>query len=157
YTVSADKKSYTYTLRDKITFSDGTPITTDDVKFTFDNIMDPKSDAAPTRAYWEGVKLEIKDKRTFTFTVPSPKFDTLRSFNYFNVQKKKQWEGESDSTKAKAVMAPIGTGPYKVTAFQRDQRVELERDKNWWGFQTPAFKNIWNADKIVYRIVTDPT
>lgn len=156
YTISADKKSYTYVLQANAKWEDGTPVTSDDAKFTFDIMMNPKTDTAPLRAYYEGVQMQVKDGRTFTFTVPSPKFDTLRTLNAFYLINKKQFVNEPDFNKARGIVQPVGNGPYKLVLFQRDQRVELERNKNWWGNSIPNLKNRYNFDKIVFRLITDP-
>lgn len=155
YTISADKKTYTFTLNKDAKWDDGTPVTTADVKFTFDTQMDPKVDAAPLRAYWEGTTLEVVDPLTFRFSVATPKFDTLRSLYLFQVIQKKQFEGEADFNKAKGIMQPMGNGPYKLKSFSRDQKIELERKKDWWGNSLPHFKNRFNADTIVLNIITD--
>jgi peptide/nickel transport system substrate-binding protein/microcin C transport system substrate-binding protein len=156
YTISKDRKSYTFKLQSIAKWEDGTPVTADDVRFTFDTMMNPKVDAAPLRAYWEGVTLEIKDSSTFTFTVKEPKFDTLRSLYLFQVVQKKQFAAEADYNKARGILQPVGNGPYKLKTFSRDQRVEFERVKDWWGNSIPHLKNRFNADRVVLRIVTDP-
>ncbi len=155
YVVSPDRKTYTFTLNKNARWEDGTPVTTADVKFTFDTQMNPKVEAAALRAYWEGTKLEIVDTHQFKFIVETPKFDTLRSLYLFQAIQAKQFAGESDFNRAKGILQPIGNGPYKLKVFSRDQKVELERVKDWWGSALPAFKNRHNADLIVLRIVTD--
>jgi ABC-type transport system substrate-binding protein len=153
--ISDDKKNYTFTLRADAKWQDGTPITTDDVKFTFDTMMNPKVDAAPMRAYWQGVTLEVKDPRTFTFKVAEPQFDTLRSLGYFNPIQKKLFASESDFNKAKGILNPIGSGPYKLKSFSRDQKIELERIKDWWGNNVPSQARRFNADLMVFRILPE--
>jgi peptide/nickel transport system substrate-binding protein/microcin C transport system substrate-binding protein len=155
YKISADKKTYTFVLNEKAKWSDGTPVTTDDVKFTFDTMMNPKVDAAPIRTYWEGTSLKVVDKTTFEFSVKEPKFDTLRSLYLLTTIQKKQFEKEPDFNKAKGIMSPIGNGPYKFKQFDRDQQLVFERDKTWWGSELPHLANRYNADQIVLRIMTD--
>ncbi len=155
FEVSPDRKSYTFVLNKAAKWADGTSVTTDDVKFTFDKMMDPKTEAAPLRVYWETVKLAVKDGRTFTFTVAEPKFDTLRSLYLFSVVNKKQFEKEPDFNKARAVLNPIGNGPYAFKSFNRDQSVVLTRNKTWWGYELPHFKNRFNADEVNFRVIVD--
>jgi ABC-type transport system substrate-binding protein len=54
-------------------------------------------------------------------------------------------------------MQPVGNGPYKLKTFSRDQKIELERVQDWWASSLPQFKNRFNADLIVFRIITDAT
>jgi len=157
YKISADKASYTFTLNKDAKWSDGTPVTTDDVKFTFDTMMDPKTEAAALRSYWEGTSLEVVDKMNFTFKVKEPKFDTLRSLYLFTTIQKKQFEKDADFNKAKAVLDPIGNGPFVFKTFSRDQQLVLERNKDWWGSKLTHMKNRFNADQIIFRIITDDT
>lgn len=156
YTVSADRKSYTFFLQPQAVWEDGTSVTTEDVKFTFDKMMDVKTECAPLRSYYEGVQIHVKDSRTFTFTVQNPKFDTLRNLGYFSIINKKQFENDPDINKSPGMLRPIGYGPYKLKLFQRDQRIELERKKDWWGYSVPNLKNQFNFDKIVFRMIADP-
>lgn len=155
YKVSADKKTYTFKLNEKAKWADGTPVTTDDVKFTFDTMMNPKVDAAAIRTYWEGTSLKVIDKLTFEFQVKEAKFDTLRSLYLFMPVQKKQFASEPDFNKSKGIMSPLGNGPYIFKQFSRDQQIVLDRDKNWWGTELPHFKNRFNADQIVFRVITD--
>ena len=66
YQVSADGLSYTFELRDNITFHDGTPVTADDVKFTIEKAQDPAL-KSPRRVNWEGVTVEETNPRTIVF------------------------------------------------------------------------------------------
>jgi ABC-type transport system substrate-binding protein len=155
YSVSADRKTYTFTLNKNAKWQDGTPVTSADVKYTFDTIMDPKTDAAPQRAYWQGVTLEVKDAHTIVFKVKEPRFDTLRTLYLFTAIQKKQFENEKNFNQAKDIMNPIGNGPFKLKTFSRDQRVEIERNKEWWGNSLPHMKARWNMESIVFRIIPD--
>jgi peptide/nickel transport system substrate-binding protein/microcin C transport system substrate-binding protein len=154
--VSKDKKVMTFTLRKEATWDDGTPITTEDVEFTFKTIMDPKVDAAPIRAYLEGYTFEKVDSRVFRFKVEKPNVNTVsETIDDFIVIQKKQFQGASDFNRAKGIMEPVTSGPYRVKSFVRDQKLELELKKDWWGFKTPEFKNQFNFDSIVFRIISD--
>jgi peptide/nickel transport system substrate-binding protein/microcin C transport system substrate-binding protein len=155
FEVSADRKTYTFTLNKSAKWADGSPVTTDDIKFTYETMMNPKTDAAALRIYWEGVKLSVKDSRVFSFTVDTPKFDTLRSLYLFQPLNKKQFDKEPDFNKARAVLNPVGNGPYNFKSFSRDQSVVLTRNKGWWGYELPHFKNRFNADEVFFRIIVD--
>ena len=157
YSITPDRKTYTFVLNPDATWEDGTKVTTDDVKFSFDTMMNPKTlGAAAARSYWEGVQLEVVDPRKFKFSVKEPKFDTLRSLYLFQPIQKKQFENEPDFNKARGILNPIGDGVYRLKAFLRDQRMELERKKDWWGYKLKYFKERFNYDQIVYRVISDP-
>jgi peptide/nickel transport system substrate-binding protein len=156
--VSDDRKVYTFTLRATAKWEDGTPITTDDVEFTYQKLWDPKVDAAPKRAYIGPFQFEKLDSRVFKFKVESPHVNTLSNFNEdFVVIQKKQFEGVADFNLAKGIMQPVSSGPYRLKNFSRDQKIELERVKGWWGESIPQFKNLYNFDQMIYRIIPDNT
>lgn len=155
YTVSADKKDYTFFINKDAKWEDGTPVTAHDFKFTHDKVMDTKVNAAPKRAYLQGVTAEVINDLTIKYHVDTPKFDTLRSLYLQTAVQKKQFENEPDFNKAKGIMAPIGNGPYRLKQFSRDQKVEFERIKNYWGDKLPYAKNIENADTVIFKIVGD--
>jgi ABC-type transport system substrate-binding protein len=74
--ISADHLSYTFTLRSNATFSDGHPVTTEDILFSFKVIKNPLiTDAAPLRNYYEDVKdVRIIDDRSFEVVMSRPYF-----------------------------------------------------------------------------------
>ena len=155
--VSPDKKTYTYTLHRAARWSDGSPVTSDDAEFTFKKLMDPKTDAAAVRSYYEGVVFEKVNERTFRFKIERPRFNTRTSLNEFQILQKKQFENESDFNRSKEALKPVGNGPYRFKSLSRDQRVVLERDQNWWAKDLPAFKSRFNFDTIQFKIIQDPT
>lgn len=157
YEVSKDHKTYTFTLNPKAQWQDGTPVTAHDVKFTFDKIMDPKVDAAQTRVYFEGTTLTVLGDHKFQFVVQNPKFSTLMTLALFKPIQKKQFENEPNFNLSKNMLKPISNTAYQLVGFSRDQKVEFELNPNWWGFQYRHFKNIMNAQRVILKIVTDPS
>ncbi len=155
--ISKDRKVYTYTLNAKARWSDGTPVSAEDVEFTFQKLMDPKTEAAALRSYFDGVQFEKVDARTFRFKIEKPKFNTLTSFNEFQPLQKKQFQGESDFNKTKEGLKPVGNGPFRFKSLSRDQRVVVERDQSWWAKDLPAFKSRYNFDVLQFKIIQDPT
>ncbi len=73
--ISEDKLTYTFRLRDDVTFSDGTPLTAHDVVFTLKAIKHPRVDAAPSRNYYESVRDAVAvDDHTVRFDLRKPYF-----------------------------------------------------------------------------------
>jgi len=154
--VSKDHKVMTFTIRKTATWQDGTPITSDDFEFSYQTLWDQKVEAAPLRSYMGEFKFEKIDTYTFKLTVTVPNVNTLPNFidNFIPVQKK-QFAGVPDYNKAKGIIDPIGSGPYKLKSYSRDQKLELERVKGWWADALSPYKNLNNFDSIVYRIIPD--
>jgi peptide/nickel transport system substrate-binding protein/microcin C transport system substrate-binding protein len=156
--VSKDRKTLTLTLRKDAVWEDGSPITTDDAEFSFQTLMDPKVDAAPTRSYFQGFSFEKVDGLTFRLHVEHPNVNTVsETLDDFRLIQKKQFASVPDFNKSKEAMAPVTSGPYRIKSFSRDQKLELELKKEWWGFKIPEFKNLYNFESLVFKIIPDST
>ncbi len=154
--ISKDFKTVQFTLRKEAAWDDGTSITTDDVEFTFNTLMNVKTDSAPRRANMEGYHFEKVDERTFRIHLDHASINLMPTLaQEFRILQKKQFEHEPDFNKSKGILMPVTSGPYRVKNFSRDEKVELERKKEWWGWKLPQFKNLYNFDSIVYRIIPD--
>lgn len=77
WSVDATGKIYTIHLRPNLTWQDGSPLTADDVLFTYRTIQNPDA-RSPLQSSWQGVAVAELNKRTITFTLPNP----LVSFPY---------------------------------------------------------------------------
>ncbi len=154
--VSKDKKEYTFTLNKNAKWSDGTPVTSDDVEFTFNKAMDPKVEAAAFRSFMGGVSFKKIDSLKFKFMVEVPKYNSLSFLTTFAPVQKKQFEKESDFNKSRENLHPIGNGAYKLKTISRDQFVTLERDPNWWAKDLPDYRAQENFDVIQMKIIADP-
>jgi ABC-type transport system substrate-binding protein len=154
--ISADHKVSTFTLREGATWSDGTSITVDDAQFTFDRLMDEKVDAAPVRAFFPGYTFQRLSDRKFSITAPIANITVLPEIlDNFAIIQKKQYDGESNFNKAKAIIQPVSSGPYQFKSYSRDQKLELSLKKDWWGFKIKKLKNLYNPEEIVIRIIPD--
>jgi peptide/nickel transport system substrate-binding protein len=123
YTVSPDGKVYTFTLRRGLTFTDGTPITADDVIFTVTKAQDPAL-KSPERANWANIRAEAVDARTVRFTLPKAYApfleDTTLGILPAHIWRKipnEQFPFDVHMTE------PVGSGPFKVSRVVRDRGV----------------------------------
>lgn len=156
YTISSDKKNYTFKLNEQAKWQDGTSVTSEDIKYTFDTLMNSKTHAAALRSYYEGISLKIINKSSFTFIVQEPKFDTLNFLVSFTPIQKKQFEHSKDFNNDKGIMNPIGNSAYVMDKYLRSQKIVLKRNKNWWAANLPQYKYRYNPDEIVLDIIADP-
>ncbi|MEZ0390892.1 MAG: ABC transporter substrate-binding protein [Pseudobdellovibrionaceae bacterium] len=152
--ISKDGKIFTFWLRNNLTFHDGKPLTAEDVKFTFDAIMDSKYDSSHLRPYYEGIsKVEIVDPlqvKFFTKEVYFLNFDfaaglaTLLNHVYSDLEKSKKMTKEI-----------VGSGPYRLDKFEKGQKIILKKYSNWFGKTVPELKGIYNLDTLVFRFIKD--
>jgi len=155
YTVSDDKKSYTFHLNPKALWQDGTPVTAEDIRFTYDLILNPKTHSAALRSYYAGISVTVKDSHTVVFHVKEPQFDNLFTLATFKPIQAKQFKNSRDFNEDKGIMAPVGNGPYVLEKFERGQKISFVRNKNWWGKDLATEKARYNIDRVELEIISD--
>lgn len=140
--ISADKKVYTFYLRNDVKWQDGHPLTADDIIFTYHKIQDPKVEAAPLRIYYSDVeKVEKVDDYTVRFYFKKVYFRAFLMVGAIPIFPKHILEKYDDFNNNDFNRAPIGNGPYKFVKWDEDQRIVLERWDGYWG-KKPKIKRI---------------
>lgn len=109
---SKDGLTYTFTLKDKIYFHDGTPVTVTDVVFTINQVKDPII-KSPRKANWEGVSVEKIDDKTIKFTLRQP-YSSFLENSTIGIMPEKLWSN-SPVELNEANTNPIGSGPYMIS------------------------------------------
>ncbi|ARJ67788.1 peptide ABC transporter [Magnetospirillum sp. ME-1] len=140
----------TYTLRADAKWADGTPVTTDDVVFSWQVGRHPQSGVAAAELFRRITRIEAKDKRTFTLYVDKLTFD----YNAINDLRllpahveKKRFEAAPAEYRNRTAYDQDSTnpglynGPYRISAVVQGSHVVLEPNAHWGGTK-PAFKRI---------------
>jgi peptide/nickel transport system substrate-binding protein len=119
YTVSPDGKVYTFTLRKDARFSDGTPVTADDVVFTVQKAQDAAL-KSPKYADWAGVSATVLDAKTVRFTLSKP-YAPFLGLTTLGILPSRLWSSISDEEFPFSTLetSPSGAGPYKVVGVSR--------------------------------------
>lgn len=152
WTISEDHLVYTFKLRTDVTFSDGVPLTAHDVKFTFDKLMDPTTDAPHLRNYFKDVTdCEVVDDHTVRFTCSQPYYLHLVILG-LNYIMPKHIYGEGDFNNHPNNRHPIGSGMYVLEKWETGLQVVLSRNERYWG---AAETGMPYFDKIIYEIILD--
>ena len=152
----ADDLSYTiFALRPEARFDDGTPVTADDVIWTFDAL---KEKGAPFyRFYYKNIARAVKlgpHEVKFEFTGP-PNRELPHITGQLPVLSKKWWSSRDFSKTS--LEPPMGSGPYRIVSFEPGRFVELERVKDWWAKDLPMNAGRYNFDRIRYDYYRDQT
>jgi len=152
--VSDDGLKLTFTLRKDVVFSDGQPLTSDDVVFTFDFIMNETIAAPRARAYFEKMKsVTALDKYTVTFEFKEPYFNALSLAGGMSIMARHFYEPylKEPETFNQSKGLLLGSGPYRLQdpkGWTPDQgMVELERNPRYWGPILPAF------DRLLWKVI----
>lgn len=140
--VSADGLTYTYTLRDGVTFSDGAPFTSKDVVFTYRTILDPKTNNASRTELDAVKKVEAIGDDTVVFTLKYPYAPfaerTVHAIAPEHVAAKQDVNTGAFTTK------PIGTGPYVLTGWSKGEKLSFKANPTYWD-GAPAVKKFTMA------------
>ncbi|HEX7785363.1 MAG TPA: ABC transporter substrate-binding protein [Methylomirabilota bacterium] len=136
--ISKDGLTYTFHLRPNVKFHDGTPLTADAVKFCFDRQMNDKGPfyATGTYPYVKGflgnvAGVEVVNPSTVQIRLKSPLTPFLQylahhSLYIYSPEALKKWGKD-------VVKHPVGTGPFKLEAWEPGVRVVLSRNDQYWG------------------------
>lgn len=120
YSISEDGKTYTFTLRKNAKFSDGTPVTADDVVFTVQKAQNP---ALKSQKYadWSGVSVRAIDQHTVRFTLPKP-YAPFLGTTTLGILPSRLWQNMSNEEFPFSTLQtnPVGAGPFKVASVSRD-------------------------------------
>jgi peptide/nickel transport system substrate-binding protein len=143
---SDDLTNFRYTIRDDIVWSDGTPLTAEDVVFTM-NLYKFNHAYLPS-AYLQLIDGEVRlaDENTIEFDTKSPTglYKGEAPYLYFYIVPKHVYEG-LDRPKGFENVPSVGSGPFYIAEYQVGEFVRLERNEYWPGPE-PAI------DEIIYRI-----
>jgi len=147
--VSADGLTITFQMRDDVTFSDGKPLTADDVAFTFDFIMTEAIQAPRERAYLEKIaSVKANGKYEVVFTYKEPYFEAMSLAGGMTIFPKHFYEPYLKTPQAfnesKGLL--LGSGPYQMPdpkGWTPDKgNVELVRNERYWGDVQPSYNRI---------------
>lgn len=143
-----DRTKVTMELRQGATWHDGSPVTPEDVVWSLTRAADPKG-GNPIQFVWSKINNFKIDGHTITADVVEfePVLFKWMAFLTGYVLPKAYYEKVGAEGFEKA---PIGSGPYKVDAFERNAFLRLKAHPTYWG-PKPAFET------VVFKFVTDPT
>jgi peptide/nickel transport system substrate-binding protein len=138
-TASADGLLWTAKLREGTKFSDGTPLSAQDVVFTYESVLDPKSNSTIASRLDALAEVRAPDDRTVEFRLSYPYAPFGQQLS-LGIVPRKAFDGV-DVNSAPFNSAPIGTGPYTVVEWRKGDRMTLKANEGYWG-GAPAVKTV---------------
>ncbi|WP_347267521.1 peptide ABC transporter substrate-binding protein [Paracoccus sp. (in: a-proteobacteria)] len=145
--IAPDFTSVTWRLKAGLKWSDGTPVTAEDVKFTAEYCMDPAFGCA-VLAEFDGISsVEALDATHVRLNFAKPKFAPLQAFvgGRTPVLQKAQFEsckGAAGASCSAQNFGPIGTGPFKVTEFRPGDVAQFAINDHYRDPAKPAFDSV---------------
>jgi microcin C transport system substrate-binding protein len=148
--VADDRSSIIFNLNKAAHFSDGTPITADDVVFSFETLRDK---GRPNhRTYYKKVAFVEKLSSTrikFAFKKNDKGVidrEMPLIIGLMPIFPKHDWENRDFNQTT--LQIPIGSGPYRITTLDPGRSIMYERDLNYWGRDLPSQQGLYNFNKI---------
>ncbi len=142
-----DSRSWVeFTLRDDTAFSDGSPLTIEDVIFSYQLLGEqghPKYHTLMSQI--ETIERTGPRKVKFTFNTSNRELALLVGMR--PILSKAQWENR-DFADAPIHDVPLGSGPYRITDYEAGRYVTLERNRDYWGADIPIRQGTNNYDTI---------
>jgi len=153
-------KALTLTIRQGVKFSDGAPMTVADVQFSLDRARGPKN--GPWAEMLASIEaIETPNATTVVLKLKHPDPTLIPALAMFNsaILPKAKYEaaapGKPEEEKHKTFAeAPIGTGPFMMTAWKRGQVMTLKRNPNYWA-KAPDGQPLPYVDEIEFPIIPD--
>jgi peptide/nickel transport system substrate-binding protein len=143
--IKGDKMDVTWQLQKGIKWSDGDPLTSADIKYTWELwLKDPKVN---TRTGFDQIEsIDLPDDVTAVLHYKS--IYAPYPLNFGSILPKHLLEKEADVTKTDYVRRPLGTGPFKITEFKTGESITLEKNPNYRGAPDKPY-----LDKIIFKSV----
>lgn len=143
--ISDDGTTYTFHLRSGITFHNGDPLTANDVKYTFDEALNPA-----LQGQWlgilEGVEaVTVIDDATVAVHLKAADASFLDQIVYLGIPDSKVHSAVGADAYA---IQPVGTGPFKFVSWERNSELVLERNDDYW-LTRP------HLDGVVFRAIPE--
>ncbi len=155
WNVSADKKVFTFTIDKRARWSDGKPVTAQDVLFTYDTIMNKSNLTSVQRlSFSRFEEPQIISDRIIRFKALTVHYNNLVTLAEMNILPKHLYEGK-DFNKSFNMELPGSSGPYSLSEVKEGRYYVLARRKDYWADVLPCRRYMFNFDLIKYKIIRD--
>lgn len=154
WSISDDKKTFTFHIDKDAQWSDGKHITADDVKWTYDTIMNPKNLTGVHKVSMERFRPpQVIDKHTVRFTAKDVHWKNLGAAGAFHILPRHAFEGK-DFNKINFEF-PVVSGPYQMGRISEGVFLTLERRKDWWGRKFKSSQGTGNFQTIKFKFFAE--
>ncbi|MDF0599551.1 extracellular solute-binding protein [Psychromarinibacter sp. C21-152] len=151
----ADRSWVEFTLRPEARFSDGSPVTVEDVLWSF-RTLGTEGHPRYTGAWSKVESAEAVGERTVRFTFSEVDRELPLILGLRPILKKAQWE-DTEFTESGLDEIPILTGPYVIDDFEAGRHVTLKRDPDYWGWDLPVRNGHANLEEVRMEFFADGT
>ncbi len=149
-TLGDDRKTFTFHLDPRARWSDGQPVTAEDVRWTFEAVLDPKNLTGPHKIGLERFEApEVLDAATIRFVAKEVHWENLLTLAGLQILPKHAFAGKDFNLQN--FEFPVVSGPYRLGEIKEGLQASLERRTNWWAGDLPRFRHVANFDTLRFR------
>ncbi|CAE6715072.1 extracellular solute-binding protein [Paraburkholderia haematera] len=156
--IAPDGLSTTFHINPRARFSNGDPVTADDVKFSLDTLKSPQAAPQFASIFGEITRAVVVDPHTIRFEFHQRNRELPLLVGSMPVFSHK-WGMKPDGSRIPfdqlAFEKPIASGPYLIEQYDNGRTITFRRDPNYWGAALPVRVGMNNFDRIVYKLYSD--
>jgi peptide/nickel transport system substrate-binding protein/microcin C transport system substrate-binding protein len=156
--VAPDFTAATFRLRPEARFSNGDPVTSAEVKYSFDTLASREASPLFAAYFSEIERAEILDGRTVRFVFKRPGRDlsfVAGSLPVFSPKWGVDEDGEAIPFDQLRMQQPIASGPYLVERVVESRGLTYRRNPDYWGDHVPVRRGTMNFERVVYKLYKD--
>ena len=148
--VGDDRQTFTFHMNPLAKWSDGRPVTAEDVRWTFAAVMDPKNLTGPHKIGLERFEPpEVLDDATIRFVAKEEHWENFLTLVGLQVLPKHAFADRDFN--GLNFDFPVVSGPYRLGKLRAGLETTLERRPDWWAADLPRFRKIANFDVLRFR------
>ncbi|MGN7742297.1 extracellular solute-binding protein [Pseudomonas sp. 22526] len=152
--LAADRSWLRFYLNPRARFDDGSPITAEDVRYTFELLMTQGS-FKYRQQFADVAEVRVESPTQVRFMFKNTESRTLPlDLASLPVLPEHWWRGRNFADGG-GFEAPLGSGPYRVSAVDAGRSVDFERVKDWWGQDLPVVRGRYNFDRLRVEFFAD--
>jgi len=152
WSISPDGKTMTFEIFDNLQWSDGKPLTTKDIEFSFSAFTDPAYGGIRSIPYFEKIKSATALSKTkIQFEVKEPYFGNFQVIASMDIIPEHIYK----DPQLKLPNTVIGSGPYVITHYIRGKILVLKKNPLWKGVENKTDRKRFQFPTIAFRFVSD--
>jgi len=156
--LAADRKSVTFTLNPNARFSDGSPVTAEDIKFSLDTLKSEQAHPFYQMYFHDIDGADVLDPRKIRFRFARPNRELHMIAGQLPVLSKRFYSRHpfSPNDGQGAMTVPVGTGPYVVAEVLPGKSITYKKNPDYWAKDLGVRKGMFNFETIVVKYFKDP-
>lgn len=151
--VAPDLSSISFRIHPKARFSNGDPVTPQDVVFSVERLKSKEASPSTQNVYADLGGAAVVDQRTVRIDLKARTVDAVFAAGWVKVFSRR-W-GNGKKFDEVILDPPITSGPYIIDRYEMPRRIEYKRDPDYWGKDIPARRGFFNFDRVHYRMYSD--